>query len=57
MSKKYWYKMKRPRGPGSQPKGIVDFNDDEGDYGIIAYERELTEQEIEEYELKKYEEK
>lgn len=55
MGKKlYWYKMKRPVGPGCQPKGFVKVDYDVGYYGAIAYDRLLTEEEIYEYELTEY---
>lgn len=34
----YWYEMMaRPIGVGCQPKGFVDFDDDKGHYGVVAY--------------------
>ena len=57
MGKQYWYKMKRPYGPGAQPKGIVQIDDSVDPYGVIAYDRELTKEEINEYELTEYEKK
>lgn len=41
---------------GSQPKGIKEFDESRGRHGLVAYDRELTEQELNEYEMKKWEE-
>ena len=51
-NKIYWYEMKqRPIGIGCQPKGMVEFNEDKGNWGIVAYDRELTEKELSDYEI------
>lgn len=53
--KKYFYEMTaRPFGIGCQPKGVIEFDEDKGEWGIIAYDRELTDKEIEDYELRKW---
>lgn len=50
--KKIWYEMtKRPVSIGCQPKGFVAVDHTQGRWGIVAYERELTEQELEEFEM------
>lgn len=52
----FWYEMyMRPMGPGCQPKGLVKFKEDVGRWGLVAYDRELTEEELYEYELKVWE--
>lgn len=53
--KLYWYEyLYRGFSPGCQPKGHIDINHTKGKFGIIAYDRELTEQEIKDYELRLY---
>lgn len=50
--KLYWYEMRlRPMGIGCQPKGIVEFNENKGNWGIVAYDRKLTEKELNDYDL------
>lgn len=52
MNKKYWYELTlRGISPGCQPTGFIDKNFEYGQYGAIAYNRELTLKEINEYEL------
>ena len=51
----YWYEMTaRPIGPGCQPKGFVKFDEDKGRWGIVAYDRKLTQNELEEYEMREW---
>ena len=49
------YLMKfRPLSIGTQPNGFVDYEElpaDSRGYGILAYERELTDDECRDYEL------
>lgn len=53
----YWYEMTaRPVDIGCQPKGFVDFANDKGRHGIVAYDRELTEKELNDFEMKPYQE-
>jgi len=53
MNKKlYWYEMRlRPIGIGCQPKGMIEFNEDKGNWGIVAYDRKLTEKELNDYDM------
>jgi len=52
MSEKFWYEMKlRPIGIGCQPKGMIEFNEDRGSWGIVAYDRELTAKELDDYDM------
>ena len=53
--KLYWYEMyMRPLGPGCQPKGIVKFVEDKGRWGLVAYDRPLTEEVLDDYEMKEW---
>ena len=53
MNEIYWYEMmQRPASPGSQPKGIVQRDDDKGRWGLVAYDYELSESQLEEYEMR-----
>ncbi len=55
--KKYWYELiYRGISPGCQPKGFIDVNHNKGKWGIVAYNRELTQKEITEYELRPWKE-
>lgn len=55
MNKEYWYEMlKRPISPGAQPKGFVAFNEEKGKWGIVKYDRELTQKELDDFEMKKW---
>lgn len=48
----YWYEMlQRPISIGTQPKGMVSFDEDKGNWGIVAYDHPLTKEELEEYEM------
>ncbi|WP_237049354.1 ArdC-like ssDNA-binding domain-containing protein [Lentibacillus amyloliquefaciens] len=48
----YWYEMLHcPVSVGCQPKGFVDFIEEKGNHGIVAYERELSKREISEFEM------
>lgn len=54
-NKVFWYEYKfRGFSPGCQPKGHIDVNHNKGKFGIIAYDRQLTDQELTNYELKLY---
>lgn len=51
--KKYWYELLfRGISPGCQPKGFVDVDHNSGKFGIVAYNRKLSEEEVTEYELR-----
>ena len=55
--KKYSYKMLyRPFGLGCQPDGHIDYEDKfkskDGCWGIITYDRKLTDDELYRFELK-----
>lgn len=48
----YWYEMmKRPVSIGCQPKGFVAVDHQQGRWGIVAYERELTKKELDDFEM------
>src|SRR5699024_1912647 len=50
-----WYEMLyRPISPGCQPKGFCQYNFDVGRHGIVAYERELTEDELDKNEMREF---
>src|SRR5699024_1380773 len=49
----YWYEMhQRPVSLGCQPSGFIEFDDDKGKHGIVAYDRKLFDKELKEYEMK-----
>ena len=51
----YVYEMTaRPISIGTQPKGFTWFDESKGEWGIVAYDRELTEQELVEYEMREW---
>lgn len=51
----YWYEMlHRPVSLGCQPKGFVDFIEDKGNHGIVAYEKELTDKELSDFEMQEW---
>src|SRR5699024_10481750 len=51
----YWYEMRqRPVSLGCQPKEFVEFDDDEGKHGIVAYNRELTDKELNDFDMKEW---
>lgn len=53
--KEYIYEMTaRPISIGTQPKGFKWFDEEQGEWGIVAYDRELTEQELIEYEMREW---
>lgn len=55
MNKKFWYEMRlRPIGIGCQPKGMIEFNEDKGNWGIVAYDRELTDKELDDFDMLKW---
>lgn len=48
----HWYEMKaRPVSIGCQPDGFIEFDDDQGSNGIVAYDRPLTDKELDEFEM------
>ena len=50
----YWYEYKyRPFGIGCQPKGHIEYVENYGKWGKVAYNRELTEKELNDFELKR----
>lgn len=54
----YWYEMiNRPVGIGCQPKGFIATDGSKGNWGIVAYDRELTEDELLEFEMKEFKNK
>lgn len=52
MMPKYWYSY-RLRGPsiGAQPDDFLEWTDDFGRFGAVAYGRRLTAQEMKQYSL------
>lgn len=55
-TKLYWYEMlQRGMSPGCQPAGFVDVDDSIGRWGIVSYDRELTQEEMDKYEMKPWE--
>ena len=51
----YVYEMTaRPVSIGTQPKGFTWFDESKGNWGIVAYDRELTEKELQEYEMREW---
>jgi len=51
----YWYEMcRRPVSLGCQPKGFVEFDDDKGKQGIVAYDRELSYKELSDFEMQEW---
>ncbi len=53
----YWYEYRfRGFSPMCQPFGHVEVDHNKGKFGIIAYNRPLTENELSDYELKVWEE-
>lgn len=50
----HWYEMQHPIAPGAQPKGFVEWDEEKGKYGLVAYERPLTEQELKEFDMKEW---
>src|SRR5699024_7341879 len=50
-----WYELRpRPVSWGCQPKEFVEFDDDEGKHGIVAYNRELTDKELNDFDMKEW---
>ncbi|GGK00695.1 hypothetical protein GCM10007063_23750 [Lentibacillus kapialis] len=41
-----------PKQTTDQPRGFVEFDDDEGKHGIVAYDRALTDKELSDFEMK-----
>ena len=53
--KLYWYEYKyRGFSPFCQPKGHIKVDNSKGKFGIIAYNRPLTEKELYDFELRPY---
>lgn len=53
-----WYEMKnRPVSPGCQPDGFIEVDHDKGNWGVVAYDRKLTERELNDYEMAVYKER
>jgi len=51
----YWYEYTlRGCSPGCQPKDFKEVNNNIGKFGIVGYDRELSNKELNEYELKEY---
>jgi hypothetical protein len=51
----FWYEFTlRGFSPFCQPKGHIQVDNNKGKYGIIAYNRPLTDSELSEYELRPY---
>lgn len=52
MRKLYWYEYKfRGFSPGCQPNDFIEWDDEYGRLGAVAYRRKLTPKELEDYEL------
>lgn len=52
-NKLHWYEMvMRPVSIGTQPKGMIEFDEDKGEWGIVAYDRPLTDKELDDYEMR-----
>jgi hypothetical protein len=55
MKELFWYAYRlRGFSPFCQPKGHIEVNENIGRHGIIAYDRQLTNEELDEYELIPY---
>jgi hypothetical protein len=53
MNNIYWYEYKlRGFSPFCQPKGFINHDESKGRWGLIAYDRPLTDAELDEYDLK-----
>ena len=51
----FWYELLfRGISPGCQPKEFIDVDHTKGKYGIVAYNRKLTNEELKEYEMREY---
>ncbi len=51
----FWYELKfRGISPGCQPKDFIESDNNKGKFGIVGYNRRLTENELETYEMKEY---
>lgn len=54
--KLYWYEMvKRPVDLGCQPTGFVAVDHKKGRWGIVAYERKLTQKELDDFDMRVWE--
>lgn len=57
MKKLFWYEMlSRPLGIGCQPKGFKEYDESKGNWGIVAYDRKLTDKELSDYEMQEWNE-
>lgn len=53
----FWYELLfRGISPGCQPKNFIESDNNKGKWGIVAYNRQLTQAELSEYEMKEYRE-
>lgn len=53
----YWYEMTaHPISPGAQPDGFMEWDEDKGKYGVVAYEKALTEKEMTMFQMKEWNE-
>jgi len=51
----HWYELKfRSPSPGCQPKDFVEIDNNKGKWGIVGYNRELSQKELSDYEMKIY---
>ena len=51
----YWYEFwLRGFSLGCQPRGYIEVNHNKGRWGIIAYDRKLSDKECEDYDLKEW---
>jgi hypothetical protein len=51
----FWYELLfRGISPGCQPKDFIECDHSKGKFGIVAYNRQLTEKELNQYEMKEY---
>lgn len=53
----HWYEMtSRPISPGAQPDGFIEWDEEKGKYGVVAYEKALTEKEMAMFQMKEWNE-
>lgn len=53
----YWYEMTAHSiSPGAQPDGFMEWDEDKGKYGVVAYEKALTEKEMTMFQMKEWNE-
>lgn len=48
----HWYETSRPISHGTQPTGFVEWDEEKGKYGLVAYKQPLTQQELEKFKMK-----